>query len=97
MSGPIRYEFSALGDGQAQLAASANEIGAEKDTWMQTVGLTMETWLDGAGGLFGELNTIWDKATQATNDFQMELSTKVGIAQMNGQQALDAAKRAVGG
>lgn len=97
MSGPIRYEFAALGDGQAQLAASANQIGAEKDAWMQTVGLTMETWMDGAGSMFGELNTIWDKATIATNDFQMELSAKVGMAQMNGQQALDAAKRAVGG
>jgi len=97
MSGPIRYEFGALGDGQAQLAGSANQIGAEKDAWMQTVGLTMESWLDGAGGMFGELNAIWDKATLATNDFQMELSAKVGMAQMNGQQALDAAKRAVSG
>lgn len=97
MTGPIRYEFGSLGDGQAQLAASANEIGAEKDAWLQTVGLTTQSWLDFAGNLFGELNAIWDKATQATNDFQLELSAKVGMAQANGRQALETAKRAVSG
>ncbi|MGH3762736.1 hypothetical protein [Actinophytocola sp.] len=97
MPGPIRYEFGALGDGQTQLAASANAIGAEKDAWMQTVGLTAQSWLDVAGGAFAELNAIWDKATLATNEFQMDLSAKVGMAQANGMQALETAKRAVSG
>lgn len=88
MTGPIRYQFSELGDGQTNLMASANDVTTEKDAWLRNVGLTMENWQDAAGGRFGELNQIWDSAAQRTSEFQTELATALQQCQQNGQDAL---------
>jgi hypothetical protein len=88
MTGMIQYQFGDLGDGHANMMASANDVASEKESWARQVGLTMENWPDAAGIRFGELNQIWDTAAQRTSEFQTQLATALQQSQQNGQDAL---------
>jgi len=88
MTGPIRYEFGSLGDGQTQIASCANDVDQLNIDWKNAVSAAVQSWLDNAGFRFEELGAMWDTAAASNREFQTNLAMALGQSKSNGENAL---------
>ncbi|MEU0091540.1 hypothetical protein [Kribbella sp. NPDC006257] len=68
-----KCEFGTVEGMLGQVQATHSAVMADKDAWLQTVGLTAQDLMDNAGGRFTEVNAAWDQVTLAMQEMQNQL------------------------
>lgn len=68
-----KCEFGTVEGMLGQVQSTHSAVMADKDAWLQTVGLTAQDLMDNAGGRFTEVNAAWDQVTLAMQEMQNHL------------------------
>jgi hypothetical protein len=68
-----RCEFGTVEGLMAQVRTTHGAVLNDKETWMQTAGVSAQDMLDNTGGRFTEVNAAWNQVTSSMQEMQNQL------------------------
>ena len=91
----IKADFGMMDDLAAQIQAAVARVESEIESWARAAGVTLEGWVDGAGGEFEGVSAAWSQISVAQNEMLQALQGGVVASNENFRQAHDAARAVV--
>jgi uncharacterized protein YukE len=94
--GKIQVPFQAMETLNGQINNTASSVDTEMQRWMTTSHITSQSWLDNAGGAFGEVSAAAKQVSVATDNMLVALASGVVKTNTSAQEAVMRGARSFG-